>query len=154
MMQVVLDANILASGAVAPGGGTLATLIELWQRSVFSVAISLPILRVLENAFSDPYFLNRLSPEDIASYLTMVQATTTVVPVTEEVHGVVTHPEDDLILATAVSARADYLVTGDAKLQRLATYEGVAILSPRAFLDILIQAGEQGAERTQENTEV
>jgi predicted nucleic acid-binding protein len=32
MMQVVLDANTLASGAVAPSGGTLATIIDLWQQ--------------------------------------------------------------------------------------------------------------------------
>jgi predicted nucleic acid-binding protein len=52
-----------------------------------------------------------------------------------EVHGVATHSEDDLILATAVSAEADYLVMGDRKLQDLVTYEGVTIASPRQFLD-------------------
>ena len=34
-------------------------------------------------------------------------------PLTAEVHGVATHPEDDLILATALSGQANYLVTGD-----------------------------------------
>jgi putative PIN family toxin of toxin-antitoxin system len=106
MIQVVLDANTLASGAVAPSGGTLATIIDLWQRGLFSVVISIPILRELGRTFSDPYFLNRLSAEDIASYLAMVQATTTVVPITEEVRGVATHPEDDLILATAISTKS------------------------------------------------
>ena len=56
---------------------------------------------------------------------------------TAEVHGVATHPEDDLILATAVSAKADYLVTGDKKLRELGSYQGVSIVSPREFLDIL-----------------
>jgi putative PIN family toxin of toxin-antitoxin system len=138
MMQVVLDANTLASGAVAPSSGTLATIIDLWQRGFFRVVLSIPILRELERTFSDPYFLNRLSPEDIASYLAMVQATATVVPITEEVHGVATHPEDDLILATTLSAQADYLVTGDTKLQDLGTYQGVSILSPSAFLSLLL----------------
>jgi predicted nucleic acid-binding protein len=55
------------------------------------------------------------------------------------VHEVTTHQEDDLILATAVSAKADYLVTGDSKLQQVGTYQGVAILSPRRFLEILMQ---------------
>jgi predicted nucleic acid-binding protein len=50
---------------------------------------------------------------------------------------VATHPEDDLVLATAVSAHADYLVTGDRKLQRLGSYQGVRILSPREFLAVL-----------------
>jgi putative PIN family toxin of toxin-antitoxin system len=137
MMQVVLDANTLASGAVAPSGGTLATIIDLWQQGVFGVTLSNHILRELERTFSDPYFVNRLPAEEIASYLAMAQSTVTVVPITEEVHNVATHPEDDLILATAISAKADYLVTGDAKLQRLAMYRGVAILSPRRFLESL-----------------
>src|SRR5918999_2417567 len=131
MMQVVLDANTLASGAVAPSGGTLATIIDLWQQGVFRVTLSTHILRELEGTFSDPYFLDRLSAEDIASYLAMVQSTVTVVPITVEVHNVATHPEDDLILATAISAKADSLVTGDTKLQRLGAYQGIKILSPR-----------------------
>jgi putative PIN family toxin of toxin-antitoxin system len=142
-MQVVLDANTLASGAVAPRGGTLATIIDLWQQGVFRVTLSTHILRELERTFSDPYFLGRLSAEDIVSYLAMVQSTVTVVPITEEVHNVATHPEDDLILATAISAKADYLVTGDTKLQRLERYHGVSILSPRRFLETLIQEGSE-----------
>ncbi len=63
--------------------------------------------------------------------------------ITAEVHGVATHAEDDLILATAISARVEYLVTGDKKLQELRSYQGVAIVSPREFLDILeSQAGD------------
>jgi predicted nucleic acid-binding protein len=44
---------------------------------------------------------------------------------------------DDLILATALSAQADYLVTGDSQLQGLGAYRGVAIISPREFLSRL-----------------
>jgi predicted nucleic acid-binding protein len=65
------------------------------------------------------------------------------VEITVEVRGVATHPEDDLILATAISARADYLVTGDRQLQALGSYQGVQIVSPRQFLTIL-QAAEAG----------
>jgi predicted nucleic acid-binding protein len=48
-----------------------------------------------------------------------------------------THPEDDLILATAVSAQADYLVTGDNALLGLGAFQDVMTLSSRAFLDLL-----------------
>jgi predicted nucleic acid-binding protein len=54
------------------------------------------------------------------------------------VQGVASHPEDGLVLATAVSAKADYLVTGDSQLQRLGQFEGEAIVPPRTFLDYLI----------------
>jgi predicted nucleic acid-binding protein len=54
---------------------------------------------------------------------------------------VTTHPEDDLVLAVAASARVDYLVTGDKPLQRLGAYQSVRVISPRAFLDLLEATG-------------
>jgi predicted nucleic acid-binding protein len=47
------------------------------------------------------------------------------------------HTHDDLILATAVAGSADYLVTGDREPRALGSYEGIAILTPREFLDVL-----------------
>jgi hypothetical protein len=55
------------------------------------------------------------------------------------------------VLAAAVSADADYLVTGDRQLQRLGTYEGVRIVSPRDFLALLdadAAQEEQGRDQT------
>ena len=48
-----------------------------------------------------------------------------------------THPEDDLILATAVAGNAAYLVTGDRKLREVGSFHGVTMLSPRDFLERL-----------------
>jgi len=47
------------------------------------------------------------------------------------------------VLATAVAGHAAYLVTGDLGLQALERYQGVEILSPRLFLDLL-DASNQG----------
>ncbi len=60
--------------------------------------------------------------------------------VTIAVIGIASHPEDDLVLATAVSGNVDYLVTGDLKLQALGRFRDVAIVSPRSFLDRLERA--------------
>src|SRR5512146_2803115 len=109
-MEVVLDANILASGAVAPSGGPLASVVDGWQAGLFGVVLSVPILDELERALGDTYFTKRLSAEDIASYLVLVRATTRIVSLRVEVHDVATHPEDDLVLSTAVLAGADCLV--------------------------------------------
>ena len=60
-----------------------------------------------------------------------------VVQITVAVEGVATHPEDDLILATALSGQVEYLVTLDRQLLGLCSYGGVQIVSPQAFLAIL-----------------
>ena len=46
-------------------------------------------------------------------------------------------PKDDMVVATAVVARADYLVSGDRHLLSLGQYEGTRILTPRQLLDLL-----------------
>jgi predicted nucleic acid-binding protein len=66
-------------------------------------------------------------------------------PVTVVVAGIATHPEDDLVLAAAVSAGADYLVTGDKQLLRIGRYEGVTIVSPRDFLTLLDKQEDEAA---------
>ena len=49
-------------------------------------------------------------------------------------------PDDDLVLATAVAADANLIVTGDDDLLVLGTYEGIAIVSPRRLLELLDSA--------------
>lgn len=49
------------------------------------------------------------------------------------------------VLATAVSARVDYLATGDKQLLKLGQYQGVVILSPRDFLARLEQQDDDEA---------
>ena len=44
---------------------------------------------------------------------------------------------DDKIVATAVAARAEFLVAGDRHLLALGQYGPIRILTPRRFLDML-----------------
>jgi putative PIN family toxin of toxin-antitoxin system len=121
---VVLDTNVLASGAIARPGSTLALLVDLMRIGAYQVAISQPILDELARTLATSYFSQRITASDSALYLLSTTAAATAVPITVAVHGVATHPEDDLILATALSAQADYLVTGDSQLQGLGAYRG------------------------------
>lgn len=45
--------------------------------------------------------------------------------------------DDRPILGAAIAGRADVIVTGDAALQAIASFRGVPIVSPRAFLQRL-----------------
>ena len=55
-------------------------------------------------------------------------------PITVDVTSVASHAEDDVVLATALSARAKYLVTGDKRLRERVAYRGTRLVSPRQFL--------------------
>ena len=43
-------------------------------------------------------------------------------------------PADDMFLECALEAEADYIISGDRHLRRLGIFEGIEILSPRAYL--------------------
>jgi uncharacterized protein len=46
-------------------------------------------------------------------------------------------PADNRYLECAVEGEADFLVTGDRLLLNLGEYQGITILTPRAFLEVL-----------------
>ncbi|HEU5432515.1 MAG TPA: putative toxin-antitoxin system toxin component, PIN family [Thermomicrobiales bacterium] len=139
MIVAVLDTNVLASGFIGEEkcDSVPGELIRRWRAKTFALVVSDHILAELADAFSDPYFTRRLSPAAIAYALNALRVDAVVQPLTAAVAGVASHPEDDLILATAVSARAPYLVTGDRRLRGRGAYRGTEILSPRRFLAVL-----------------
>jgi predicted nucleic acid-binding protein len=54
-----------------------------------------------------------------------------------DVHIVDRDPNDDMIVATALKAKADYLVTRDKDLLSLGSYHGIQIVTPEAFMEML-----------------
>ena len=119
MLIAALDTNVLASGFAGEyiPSSTPGELVRRWRRGEFALAISEHILTELSDTLAAPYFSRRLSPTEQAEALAALRRSALVVGLTFTVSGVATHAEDDLILATAVSAGVDYLVTGDRALR-------------------------------------
>lgn len=136
MIRAVLDTNILASGAIARRG-TIAAILDAWRGQAFTLIVSQVILAELGRTLQNPYFATRLRPALREGFLDLVHSEAVMVPLRVTVTGVATHPEDDLILATALSGHADYLVTGDQPFQDLGLYQGVRLISPGEFLALL-----------------
>ncbi len=140
MIRAVFDANVLASGATGflIPESVVGQILRAWRAGLVELVVSDYVLGELARTLDKPYFRARLTPDQSRRYRSLLRRRTTITPLTVEVSGVATHPEDDLVLATVVSAQTEYPVTGDRGLQRLGTFQGVRILSPRAFLDILL----------------
>lgn len=51
--------------------------------------------------------------------------------------GVCRDPKDDKFLACAIEGEADYLVSGDQDLLAIGSYQGIQIVKPAQFLNIL-----------------
>ena len=59
------------------------------------------------------------------------------VPGEYTITGVSDDPDDDMYIAAAVEGRAVLVVSGDPDLTRVGEHEGVRMITPRAFLDLL-----------------
>ena len=139
MIRAVLDANVIVSAVLGldreesvPGA-----LWRYWRLGAFTLVTSIPLIAEISRTFGNVYFSARIPPELVAQTVESLTEDALHAVITETVRGVATHPEDDLILATALSAKADVLVTGDKQLQALGIYQGIRIMSPRRFLDEL-----------------
>lgn len=138
MISAVLDTNVLASGTIsaenAPG-----QIVDAWHARKFELVTSAHIIDELSRTFQKPYFKNQLTNQAVTNFIDLLQNEAFVTPITVQVQGVATHPEDDLTIATALSAKADYLVTGDQPLLNKVgnSYRGVTFTTPSDFLKIL-----------------
>ncbi len=141
MIRVVLDTNVLISGilGIRLPNSTPGELIRRWRGQGFTLLLSEHILAETERTLAKPFFQRSLNPAQAASAVHLLRRKAELVTITTTVANVATHPEDDIVVSTAVAANARYLVTGDAKLQEIRRYRGVTILSPRAFLSLLEQ---------------
>ena len=137
MIRAVLDANVFVSGVLRYGAATStpAEILRRWLIGSFELVTSDALSREIDRTLlTNPYFAPRVDHAAGSRWLQSLATFAETIEIITPVSGVASHPEDDLVLATAVSASANYLVTGDKQLQRLGTFEGVSIVTPREFL--------------------
>ena len=132
MIRAVLDTNTIVSALLVPTS-VPARILAVARAGNFELITSGVIKQEVQRTLQRPriQFKYAISPARIEGLRILLDQRATSAEITREVHGVASHPQDDLVLATADSADADYLVTGDRQLQRINPYERVQIVSPR-----------------------
>jgi putative PIN family toxin of toxin-antitoxin system len=139
-IRATIDANVLvvAPTQLASRPTPPRLVLDAWQAGRFDLVISDHVLSEVARTHTKPYFRARLSDADVDDFRLLLGSRAIVVPITAHVQGIATHPEDDLVLATAVSGGVDYLVTGDERFRpRVPSYRGIKLVSPAQFLTIL-----------------
>ena len=138
MIRAVLDANVLVSAAINPRG-TPARLVVLWRAARFAVVVSDALLREIYEVLHYPKILVRhgWSEAQMRSFVGELAQYAIHTPGALTLTVIEDDPADNRYLECAVEGGADFLVTGDQLLLNLGAYQGVTILTPRAFLDTL-----------------
>jgi putative PIN family toxin of toxin-antitoxin system len=124
-LKVVLDTNILVSALLFRG--ELSRLVELWKNSKIMPVISKETFRELKAVIEYPKF--RLTKDEIRTIIEEeLLPFFEVVEVADEVSGICRDPEDDKFISCAISASADFVVSGDKHLCELHVYKSVRII--------------------------
>ena len=136
MIKATYDTNTLASGATI-SQGPISFVMDAWINDEVEMITSEPLIDELSRTLRKPYFTSRLTQKQAESFINLVRDRATVVQITTPIPKIATHPEDDIVLATAESGTASYVVTGDHGLADLKQFKNIQIVSPRDFVEIL-----------------
>ncbi len=137
MVRALLDANVLISAAIRPSGPPGQIIVALLEQA-FELVLSPAIIEEVETALTLPKVRRYLrNPVETPRWLADIVAIADLVEDTGKIVGICRDPADDAVLCAAVEGRTNQLVTGDDDLLALGEYEGISIVTPRAFLDSL-----------------
>ena len=75
--------------------------------------------------------------EDVIEFCQFLQRAFALVTELPPLTGIVRDPNDDMVVACALAASADYIVTRDKDLLSLEKYEGITMIAPEDFLHVL-----------------
>ena len=135
-MRLVLDTNVVASAIL--WGGSPKLLLQAQRDKRVELYTSTPMLAELTDILGRPKFEKKI----VASTLTLDQLVDRYAELAQVVRPtpiprIAPDPDDDVVIATALAAKADYLVTGDRLLLSVDEYQGIRIVSVAVALQML-----------------
>ena len=138
MLKVVVDTNVIVSGAIRKSGPPFA-IISAWRDGQFILVTSRSLIREVVTVLNYTKIKGKytLSEEQIKKAIKNLENYSVITPDRLKVRVIKEDPNDDMIIRAALEGEADYIVSGDRHLKALREYQGVQIVSPAAFLGIL-----------------
>jgi uncharacterized protein len=135
-MRLVLDTNVVASAFL--WGGVPRELLQAARDKHISLFTSTPLLAELTNILARQKFAKKIN----AAQMTVDQLVDRYAELAALVHPLPTgriapDPDDDVVIGTALAAKADYIVTGDKPLLSVVEYQQVCLLSVSEAVQLL-----------------
>jgi putative PIN family toxin of toxin-antitoxin system len=140
-VRIVTDTNTLVSGLLWQGPPR--RIVDWAREQIITLCTSPALLAELTDVLGRKKFIRRLGDagltaeapiQDYARLADLIEAP----PLP---HAVSRDPDDDHVLACALPAHADVIVSGDADLLSLRAFQGIPILSPA---QAIARIGETG----------
>ncbi len=140
-MRVVLDTNVVASGLL--WNGVPAQLIDAGQAVRIELFTSRALLAELTRIFRRPKFAKIIGAGNVTvDDLVLGYAEIAVEVIPARMMPVITvDPDDDHVLACALAAQADLIVSGDSDLLNLKRYQNIDIVTAGDALSRIMADG-------------
>jgi putative PIN family toxin of toxin-antitoxin system len=135
-LVVVLDTNVWISG-IFFRRGIPAAILSAWRDRRFEIVVTADTLGELEHKLQEKTAQFGAEAGLVAEWITYVKTYARVVSTTVTVRGICRDADDDIFLTAALSGGASHIVSGDRDLQAVVEYQGVQVLSPREFAELL-----------------
>lgn len=128
-MRAVFDTNVLVAAFAAEG--VCSKILRRGRKQQFHLIGSPILLQEFERVLIKKFSATRNEAQTALKIVS--EAMYNIVHPSHSEQGVCRDPDDDAILACALEAKADYLVTGDLDLLELKMFKGIRIVTPRNF---------------------
>ena len=128
-MKAVFDTNVLIAAFLTEG--LCSGLLIRARRQAFNLVLCDDIIREFEGILIKKFKLTSTDISEISAILS--EAASEILHKLGPIPNICRDPNDDMIIACAIDAAADYIVTGDEDLLILKRYEDIVIMNPRNF---------------------
>jgi uncharacterized protein len=140
--KAVLDTSVLVSAFLVPKGPA-RELLGRAEAGEFVACLAEEILAEAGRVLAYPRIRGkyRFEDQDAADYLLLLRAVARVIGPLPRLKAVARDPNDDMVVACAVKAKAAHVVTRDKDLLDLKAYRRIKVVSPEDYLALLRDAG-------------
>ena len=134
MTRTVPDTNIVVSGLLWRGNPR--RILDAARDGIIKLYTSSVLLEELEDVLSREKFVRRLATANVTvqDLVSGFSALATVIEAEPIESVILVDPDDDAVLACAISADAEVIVSGDSDLLDLKEHKAIRILTATEFL--------------------
>jgi len=142
VLRVVLDTNVFVSGLISKTG-LPAKILDSWRAGQYLLITSPPIVTEIKRVLETPRIRKKyfITQGDIEQLIILLEKDALIVPGHTDVKNAVPDdPNDEMFLACAMDASANFIVSGDRDLLDISEYKGIPIITVNEFEEKLARS--------------
>jgi uncharacterized protein len=144
VLKAVIDTSVMVSVAF-PKGELARELRDMIADGAFTLVTSKGIMAELYRVLHYPRILKQFnaSKEDIDEFIGMIMEHASLTNAKYDLRKIAADPSDDMFLACALEAKADFIVSRDPHLRNLKQFHGIRIIDVKEFVEKIRNQKEQ-----------